>query len=472
MDTARAKTTLPATYDRTLPHLAELSKDATVFENAATVAPWTLPSHASVFTGQYTSTHKTDAKTPLFEPDVSPLAEQLSNRGYLTGGISANPWVSPEFGFNRGFEDFSMKWDRGWNQIDLTAAVNSESTIEGLLTIFKQTSPRRYPTLLRSLWHKKFSKTPADNGANQITTRASEWIKNQSDSDDPFFLFLNYLEPHLPYTPPEEFSEEFLTAEELQKANEIDQDPWRYIAGQVSHSDEEFQLLEKLYLAEIKYLDAQIGRLFDWLKESGLYEETAIFVIGDHGENIGEHELMDHQYCLYDTLVNVPLLAKHPDLESGAVEERPVESRDLYPTILQLASVPTESLPETVSRETLTDSSREYTVSEYLTPQPSVDTLAEWVDTNETLDQFDRVFRAIRGTDWKLIESSDGTESLYHISEDPDEGADLASEKTDTVKQLSTTLSDTVGKLERMDSERTEIDDQSRHRLEELGYLQ
>lgn len=472
MDTARAKTVLPAIQDGTLPNLAEFSENATTFTNAITVAPWTLPSHASIFTGQYTSTHQTDAKTPQFRPDVDPLANQLANAGYRTGGISANPWVSPEFGFDEGFDDFSMKWDADWDRVDVTAAVNSESTVEGLITVFKQTPLRRHPQLIRSLWNKKFGETPSDDGARLITSRASQWIENQSNRDSPFFLFLNYLEPHLPYSPPDEFSKKYLSDEDLNIAGDIDQDPWRYIAGQVAHSDEDFRLLKKLYLAEITYLDSQLGKLFEKLREAGIYNETAIFIIGDHGENIGEHGLMDHQYCLYDTLINVPLIVKHPQLDSGVTDERPVESRDLYPTILQLASIPTNPLPDSTSQKTLTDHTREYAVSEYLTPQPAIETLLERVDDEAELGQFDRALRTIRGKDWKYIESSDGTDSLYQISADPSEQNNVREDEFKKADKLSNRLSEIAGKLVKADSERERINEQSRERLEELGYLQ
>ncbi|WP_135855013.1 sulfatase [Halorussus salinus] len=472
MDTARAKTVVPALKKETLPHLSKFARDSVLFNNASTVAPWTLPSHASIFSGQYTSSHQTDANTPDFQPDSSSLAGKLSKNGYSTAGISANPWVSPEFNFDQGFDQFSMKWDEGWESFDVTAAVNAESTIEGLLKSIKQTPIQQLPALMKSLWHKRFHDSMSDNGAKEITTRAKRWIKQQKQESEPFFLFLNYLEPHLPYEPPSAFIEEFLSEEELATADEIDQDPWKFIVGRVEHDTNEFDLLRKLYLIEILYLDAQIGELFDFLKSEGVYEDTAIFIIGDHGENIGEHDLMDHQYCLYETLVNVPLLAKHPELETGTVDERLIESRDLYPTILQLAGIPMNNLPSPVSQEPITTSSRDYAISEYLTPQPDVDTLAKKVNADLSPSRFDRALRSIRTKEWKLIESSDGSHELYNVSIDVEEQNDLYDDEPDIAEKLRSRLSESIGPLTMSEASRQDISKNSKQRLEELGYLQ
>jgi len=479
-DTARAKTLLPGLEAGLMPSVAGLAEDGTMFTKAMTTAPWTLPSHASLFTGQYPSEHQAHAGSKEFDPEAATMAEQLRSAGYDTGAVSGNVWISPEFGFDRGFEQFSMKYDYTWGGADLSQLTQQQTfksrSLKFLELLVGPESASK--TLINGLWGRFFANSD-DDGANHSTSLAIDWIDRRKDSESPFFFFMNYLEPHLEYDPPLKYASAFLPDDaDPDQVESINQDPWEYIAGNVDMDEEAFEILQSLYKAEFSYLDTQVGRLIRFLENVGLYDETAIIIVGDHGENIGDHGLMDHQYCLYDTLTHVPLIIKWPgNIASDTSHDGLVETRDLYPTILDIAGLTTKT-PKSCSKNSinprdLTASSREYIISEYLVPQPSMDSLREQVsEFDPTVERYDRALRSIRTEDWKFIEASDDHKELYRIKTSANENKDIVDSKPEVASRLQSILLEDRGQLERGDLDTASMTDQSRERLENLGYIQ
>ena len=479
LDTARAQTVFPGLQNGVMPVMGRIAEEGTTFRNTTSVAPWTLPSHASLFTGQYTSDHGTDAGQHQFEPFVTPLAARLSEQGYTTTGISSNIWVSPEFGFDAGFDQFSMKWDLFWDGADLSRVRTADGARNQLRELRNQLSAANAPKTMMNALYGKFLSSRYDDGAWLTTRRAARWITNR-ESDDPFFFFINYLEPHLTYDPPAGYAEKFLpadiTPEELEDVN---QDQWRYIAGDVEMSEQDFRVLEALYKGELNYLDLQLGYLYRSLSKAGVLDDTAIIIVADHGENIGDHGLMDHQYCLYETLVNVPLIVRYPDrFDPGSEVDGLVELRDVYPTVLELAGIDPASSDATVSENSLVpnaqaDFARDRVIAEYLTPQPSLDALKEHVtELPAHVQRYDRALRSIRVDDWKLIEGSDGSIELYELDRDPGETTDVSDDNPEVVDRLTDRLERERGTLQREGGRSSSISDRNRQRLEDLGYLQ
>lgn len=491
MDTARARSVLGR--EDVAPGLHRLAGDGVAFENAFASSPWTLPSHASLFTGRYASQHGTHAGAPSFDPDVEPLAEALSAAGYRTYAVSNNTWVSPEFGFDRGFDEFRVGWELVEGGADLAAIGRThDDTIDRIAAVSRRLLRRDAP---RSLVNAAFSallRDRWDDGARLTNWRLRRLLPS-SPGGAPFFLFVNYLEPHLEYDPPEPFRYRFLPEDvDPEFADSVRQDAWAYLCGQLELGDREFAALSALYDAEIAYLDHRIGALVDLLDDRGLLEETAVFVTGDHGENVGEHSLMDHQYCLYDTLLHVPLVARCPDaLGRGVVADELVELRDLYPTILELSGAdgyacggPVEGDDRRASdvrppQSLLERAGRDHVLAEYLTPQPSMEALEERVGTvPEEVQTLDRRLRSVRTRQWKYVEASDGAEELYRVATDPDESEDLSGTHAEACSDLRALLREELGEPgspaddENADVEHADVDRPTQRRLEKLGYLQ
>ncbi|WP_129115404.1 sulfatase [Halegenticoccus tardaugens] len=469
LDTARSKTVLSGIESGLMPALKRIADEGTVYTNASSVAPWTLPSHASIFTGQYTGDHGTHANSREFVPSVTPVAEQLSREGYRTAGISANPWISPVFNFDRGFENFSMRWNAGWSEVDLTAAVRAESPVDKIKALWEQSTMASFPSVMFSAVKRKMS-SENDDGAKRITDRAVNWIKQVNQGSAPFFLFLNYIEPHLPYDPPQEYIKTQLPNVSLERIAETNQDPWGYIAGTIDMEEHDFEILRGLYRAELSYLDTQLSRLFSILKDKGILEETMIVVVGDHGENIGEHGLMDHQYCLYETLLNVPLIIRYPQRFEADICDNLVETRDLYPTLLDVAGVSTEALPETVSKISLPNRSREYVLAQYVTPQPTMESLKEKIGTDFPTQKLDRSIQSVRNKRWKYIEYSDGSIELFDLTIEQHESKDHA-KNIEIRERFRGILEEKFQSVRHLETESFKINDESKQRLEDLGYI-
>ncbi|NUC72764.1 sulfatase [Haloterrigena sp. SYSU A558-1] len=478
MDTARAKNSLPSINEEVVPNLAELANSGVEFTSTISNAPWTLPSHASIFTGKHTSNHNTNAGNKNFDPDDPCLPELLNKNGYTTVAFSNNSWISPEFGFDRGFDYFYKGWELIPAGEDLARAMRENDTpANQIRSILTSTEFKHLPSSILNSLFAKFLRKKYDYGAYLTNWKIKRWLNKERNKEDPFFMFINYLEPHLEYNPPNRFCEFLDDDISPSEAKEVNQDAWGYVSGEIEMHEEDFEILEDLYKSEIKYLDHRIGNLLDHLSERGILEETLVVVVGDHGENIGDHNLMDHQYSLYDTLVHVPLVINGPEIFTGGKKiSHLVESRDLFPTILETAGaevpkrdgISQSSLEEAIHEE---NDDGAYAISEYLVPQPAVDTLRNRAPDSTIVDKYDRALRAIRTTEWKYIVGSDGTKELYNIESDPGELNDVADSNPEVVERLHEKIPDEYGTLERGNSDEEQLDAAAQQRLEDLGYI-
>jgi arylsulfatase A-like enzyme len=484
MDTARARNALPSANPETMPRLAELASDGVEFTSAISTAPWTLPSHASLFTGEYTSDHGTNAGNRRFVPDHDPLPQLLRDAGYETVAFSNNSWVSPEFGFDRGFDQFHPGWRLFDGGTDLARVMRDYDTpLAQVRELWRATDPSGLPATMANAAYAKFVRKRYDYGAFATNWKIRRWFDGREDERDPFFAFVNYLEPHLEYDPPKRYCTHLPDGVSVEEAKRIEQDAWRYLGGEVELSDRDFEILEGLYDSELGYLDHRIGELFDDLSSRGVLEETVVVVVGDHGENIGDHGLMDHQYCLYDTLLHVPLVVRGGDaFRGGRRVADVVESRDVFPTLLEAAGVDPPAA-DTVSTNSLSgavdggpgdDQTRGAAIAEYLVPQPAVETLREragGADADGRLEQYDRALRAVRTPEWKFVEASDGSRELYDVVDDPRESTNLAADRPGVADRLQARLRDAFGPLTRGEQDTGTIDTGARQRLEDLGYI-
>jgi arylsulfatase A-like enzyme len=292
-------------------------------------------------------------------------------------------------------------------------------------------------------------------------------------------LFVNYLEPHLEYRPPEQYANKFLPdSVSFDEAMDANQDAWQYIAGKVEMTDRDFDVLRALYDAEINYLDEQIASLVASLKEADEWEDTVCVIVGDHGENIGDHGLMDHQYSLYETLVNVPLIVHGRGFGGNSTVDQLVQLTDIPPTLLDVAGVDETAFNSECQGKPLPSpaapSTREFTVSEYLAPQPSMSALQRRVgELPPEVYQYDTSLRAIRTHEWKLVRQEDGSTELYDLSEDAMEIENVVDEYGDIAETLEEQLDQWLDSFEHATpGTGAEMSEETKNRLEELGYLQ
>ncbi|ADJ15726.1 sulfatase [Halalkalicoccus jeotgali] len=472
MDTARATETVPA--DPTItPTLAELADEGTAYSNAFTSAPWTLPSHASLFTGTYASRHGAHGGHTYLDEGYTTLAETLAGAGYETVGISNNTWITEEFGFARGFETFHKTWQLVQSATDLGEVTRAEHA-RGKLDAFVSEAFSGNPIVngLNAIYDE-FVRTNADDGAAHTTDWLADWL-GKRDGDRPFFCFANYIEPHIEYRPPREYAEPFLPEGTYEEAIAIRQDPRAYDVGEYAITEEEFALLEGLYRGELAYLDAKLGEFRAALEAAGEWEDTVLVVCGDHGENIGDHGFLGHQYNVYDTLLHVPLVI-HGGPEPAADEDELIQLLDLFPTLLDLAGVDAPAAREQAQgRSLLTrETPRESVIAEYVSPQPSMAQLEErFGSIPDSLYEYDRSLRAIRTDEYKYIRGSDGSEELYDVEQDPEERFEIAATEPEIAAELAAELEGWADSFEHADvDEAVEMAEATKGRLRDLGYL-
>lgn len=481
MDTARARDALPSRNPEKLPNLVKIANEGVEFSTTIANAPWTLPSHASMFTGQYTSDHGTHAGAKQFRPDHDSLVTSLQNAGYTTVAFSNNSWVSPEFGFDRGFDYFYKGWELLRGDGTLARAMRDYDELGMQLgSLIDSSTIRTFPTTLLNSIYAKFLRKRYDYGAKVTNWKIKRWFESEYDGENPFFMFINYLEPHLEYDPPRRYCSFLPDGVSVREAKAIEQDAWEYLAGDIAMSDEDFQILKGLYDSELHYLDYRIGKLREYLSSCGLLEQTFVVIVGDHGENIGDHGLMDHQYALYNTLTHVPLIIRGRGVFTGGhTVSDIIEVRDLFPTILEAADVVTPS-GTGISEDSLfdilvnrSDHGKHFAISEYKVPQPDMNTLHKKAPQSERADlsRYDRALHAIHTEEWKYICASDGSEELYQIQDDPREQTDLIGSHEDVRNQLRNQLVDTVGQPERGEKRSESMDSKAQQRLEDLGYI-
>jgi arylsulfatase A-like enzyme len=242
------------------------------------------------------------------------------------------------------------------------------------------------------------------------------------------------MEPHLSYDPPPGFERRFVPrgADQKQLA-ELSQ--WHHPreVGYILRvpgfevTPAQFRLLAGLYDGEIAYLDAKLDELFRGLVQRGILKDTLLIVTSDHGEHLGDHDLMDHKMSVYDALIRVPLIVRYPGVVPQGVRIRgQVQNNDLFPTVLRICGV--ARTPPAGAALLPFDNrlpTRTHTFAEFGPPTEFLGILRRRFP-GVPYAQYDRSLVAIRGPRYKYIWASDGRSELYDIVHDPNELRDLA----------------------------------------------
>ncbi|MDF9744720.1 sulfatase [Natrinema salsiterrestre] len=460
-----------------MPTLSRLAEDGTAFENAFATAPWTLPSHASFFTGTYPSEHGTHGGHTYLDDELRTLPEAFGDAGFQTVGVSNNTWITEEFGFDRGFEHLRKGWQYIQSDADMGAVVRGEDLREKVAATRNRLFDGNPFVNAANILYSELLQPAGDDGSDRSVGWIADWLTSRTD-DRPFFLFCNFIEPHVRYDPPPEYAERYLPeGASYEAATAIRQDPRAYDCEDYDISDHEFALLRGLYRAALAYVDHQLGRLRAALEAADEWEDTLFVVCGDHGEHIGEHGFFGHQYNLYDTLLNVPLVCHGGPFTDGGRRRDLVQLLDLPATLLETAGVDDSELSEQSSSRSLhpdsTAASRDAVFAEYVAPQPSIDRLeARFGEIPDRVRAFDRRLRAVRTADYKYVRGDDGFERLHRVRTDPFERTDISDAEPARVRTLRRRLEDRFEPLAEADaSDELEMREGTKERLADLGYL-
>lgn len=405
LDTVRARNLSVYGYSRpTTPQLEQLAKMGVVFERALSTAPWTLPSHASMFTGRFPGELSADWLTPL-DSTYPTLAEFFRARGYLTAGFVGNTgYCSYEHGLDRGFihyEDY---------RISLGQTVASSMLTRTIADNF------RLRRILRNDEH--LNRQPAD----QINEKVLRWFSHKEQR--PFFVFINYYDAHEPYLPPPPYDKMFGPGRKYGKFSPLHRHNWEPAVMHRKLSPEEVQEEIDAYDGAIAYIDHQLGQLLNELGRKGLLENTLIIITSDHGEEFGEHGIFDHGNSLYLPTVHVPLLIVFPSkVPAGKRIHEPVSLRDLAATVVDLTRLggdphfPGKSLARYWNMPAQAPGLEE---TPLLSEVSRVTGRPTWFPVSRG-DVKALIFNGMR-----YIKNGDGVEELYDFENDPWEQRNLA----------------------------------------------
>jgi arylsulfatase A-like enzyme len=395
------------------PSLQRFAENATVFDNAYACAPYTLSSHASLFTGRLPSEHgarpaMTRNQVRRFDRPLDgrfpTMAEGLAALGYQTAGIAANTgYLAKWTGLNRGFGAYavSARQQNGYY-------------------------PLAFPVLGR-ISHLKigvyFETWPADD----VTDAAIRWLK-QNDSQ-PYFLFLNYMDVH----------------EYMQRSLD-----WRPSRCKESPVD-----CQHYYDEQVQALDAELGRLLRWVADRETFDRTLIVITSDHGESLGERGAWGHGAELYEEVLRIPLMVKFPG--NSATVRTPLRINHAQLNSLVLQAAQGKSLPE---------------MSFGAARGPQI--VAETWSSPKRPHLPWKVSRAVYGDGWKLIERIGGPSELFDLAKDPEEKVDLFKSNSEFATRLTAELAKTLPPLRADDPKIPDaiaLTPEDAERLRALGYV-
>ena len=424
----------------TTPYIDTIAAAAAVYEKAYATTFWTLPTHASIFTGLYPSQAGATSET-LHLPDSNvTITEMLRQSGYVAVAFSCNVWVSKERGFAKGFDQFNEMWRQ---------AVHSVK--------------------------------PGDPDMTELITtdKITSWLTT-AGKNEPFFLFVNLNSAHLPYEPPKPFLDRLLRNDydkrDIARISRI-HGIWAYLTGKIKLTKTDFEIMNDLYDSEIAVADYCVEQIIETLKKIDALDNTLVIITSDHGENLGEHGMIDHLFSMYDTTIHIPLIIRYPDRFPSAVRNDDLISQvDIAPTILDVCNIQNRSnllLPDRMSLAAKDREIRKYVFAENDRPVSGIK-LVRRMDPDFDVSGIDCRMRMLRTRRDKMIWSIGVNKELYNMDSDPHELINIADNNPDRSNRLHQILKVWMQEIGRLGETPTFIskDKESIEKLRALGYIE
>ncbi len=429
LDTVRADHLSLHGYERdTTPHLARWAKRGIRFDRAIAPSPWTLPSHATMFTGRWPFEHRAGLERPLNDADPT-LAESLAEQGYATAGFIANTaYCTAESGIARGFARYEDH-DRS------PLALIRETALGDRVLRPLFTATERVAGALEDPDSLARGGGKATKDADRIHADFLAWLDEQRTVDRPFFAFLNVFDAHHPYLLPDESVAPCRFGHRPEARDDyLMLHRWWSIDKQALPEDR-VTLARDAYDDCLAYIDDSLNRLFNDLQNRGVLDRTLVIVTSDHGELFGENGVFGHGASLYQGEIHVPLVilpprnSRHTAFEGQAVA-RPVSLRDLPATVVDLigreknAPFPGQSLSrtwdDTESEGVKARAEDDIVLSEIEGPARYS------ANQGRSPATIQKALRALVEGDFVYIQGADGTEELFDLAADPAESHNLA----------------------------------------------
>lgn len=390
--------------------LDEFSSKSVLFEDVTAPAPWTLPSHGSMLTGYYPSRLGLTSHNSILGEDAETLAMLLSNRGFATGGVVNSLYLSKEYGFARGFEQF------------------------------KYVPESHQP----------------QGAAGAIINLAKQWFDRHRDRQ--FFFFLHLYDVHSDYRSMPEYTNRF-AGKYSGKVNGSTAQLLAFREGQFPLDSNDREHLIDLYDAEICQLDEKLGVLFDYLRGLGVLDNSYVIITSDHGEEFLDHGGVLHGRTQYQELIHVPLLIAGPGIPKGRRIKNTASLVDVTPTVLGLVGAEHSGKSEGVDLSGLWKSGGGELPSRFIFSE---------ADHNNVAND---IKRAVRHGRFKLhFDRLTEKVHLYDLQNDPEERIDIAEAQPQVVGLLLGELKSFMQKSRQGGATMT-LTPENLERLKSLGYI-
>ena len=447
LDTQRADRLGCYGHERQLtPNLDRFAQQGMLFKQGIAPAQWTIPSHASMFTGLYPTAHQVTQQNQSLSWDEPVLAEQLEAAGYETVAFCNNPLVGVlDNGFKRGFGRFFNYGGASPNPYIRFAKF--PKPIQWGLGLLADGFRRIADPITNRVGHSDWAFRLVTNewvtpiwarlanfkGQNERSTRHLNQFfqdRESAETEKPLFLFFNLMETHFPFWPPTQYIEQvapyLLTDPAAQEIMQRwNREAYRWAAPLAEPLSElEHRVLNDLYDAEIAYQDAYLGQLFEMLAKRKNADNTLIVIVGDHGDGLGDHDYVGHAFNTYQELVHVPLMIQWPNtIASESVVDAPVSTRRVFHTLLEAAGVEWRASADEPHLSLLNahndpDAEHDTAFAEAYPPLTMLSTLRN--RHPDLVDRFrcDQLKRAIVQHQWKLTQIADERDALYDLQMD------------------------------------------------------
>jgi arylsulfatase len=382
-------------YRRTSPEIASFARDAIVFEHAYAQSVWTRPTVGSLMTGLFPNQHLAVNDVGYLSESVKLLSSYLGEIGYTCIGLQSNANAGRHFGFDRGFDVFVGPARPGPPPPDAASSPGSRTVREEDLARRSAPQPRSSERTLRTL------------------VGMADGLK------EPFFLFIQTVDPHDPYDPPEGFRDLATghTIPGLSGKEALTR--LLTLPGDKIRSRQARRLrkhLRALYDCEIRHNDYYFGQTLEFLRHRGLYDNTVVVLTADHGEAFREHGYDVYHSAFYENTIRVPLILKPPTSRGEVRVDEPVQHIDLVPTLLEMVGLDSPGLP---GRSLLASA---HTEDEAL---PTTVHALRFRDVE--IPRYKREGRAVISWPWKLIRNDVWTphHEIYNLEKDPRERRNL-----------------------------------------------
>jgi uncharacterized sulfatase len=495
-------------YDRpTTPNLDDFAAESLFFEQAIAPGQWTIPSHASLFSGEAPAVHGTVQADDVLPKEFETLASRLSSSGVKTTGFCNNPLVGViQNGFKRGFDEF-------YNYCGVVPSTPPQEKDDLFKPMRKLWS--KYTRILRKLsnpiqntfaspnefflaalrpffvpmWTKAGNFKGNTPRSIKETSAFLEQIERNGNESN--FVFLNLMETHLPYHPPEAFIRKFVpyyydTPEAQHFMTDFNRNAAQWLIPLIApFSKLEASTLSGIYDAEVAYQDHLLAELIAALDTPYHRDNSLMIFLADHGEMLGEHGLMGHGFGVYEELIRVPLFMRVPGLSDKTHIKHRVSITQLFHTVLDYYGMESVSMPyaddvDVGCMSLLQMPNRESCptkkfIAEAYSPENALEIMRHRAPGLIEKSHADKTRRAVYHGSQKMIAIDGLSNVLYDLDDDPEEEAPFL--KENKIAELSHVIDEylnlAASRRGLISKRKVSLsDDLIQQRLRDLGYLE